>query len=398
MENANSNPMLYYIGLISFIFCYMEVEVSWHYPKSVFQYISAACLFIHFLFSIRNYQGGQLFVLFFVALLTVIVGVNAQQTGLLTLSFLLVVGAKNINFESILRVHLYAGLTICLISVLGSYSGLITNKIFYLGEGSMEMLGSTTYKRYSYGYVWPTDCANHISYLVLSYWLLKKGVLKWFEICAFLCVFWFVLISPQARQAAFIILLILLTSVYFYFLRRYQKQISRKFVSFLIKSIPLFAFLSILTTIRYKETSPLWLVVNMFFNGRLKLGQDVINQYGIPWLGQYIKMIGADANATFYNYVDSSFVQMYLLWGIFLTTLLIGMFYVMCRNAASRNDLPFLFAVLFAGLSSITSQYLFQIMMCPLLLAFFSDHELLKINYIYVKERKFEETDTQFDS
>jgi len=245
----------------------------------------------------------------------------------------------------------------------------------------MEMMGADSTKRYCYGYVWPTDCANHISFLSLVYWLKKRGLLNMIEMLSFIFAFWFVFEINKTRQASLIILIMILLSIYLKYLERRQRIPSKLFLKSLIFSIPFFTIISMYATLAYDEGDVSWVVINIIFSNRLALGLDAIEQYGIPWLGQYILMVGGDSGMMEYNYVDSSYVQAYLLWGVVLTTVLILIYVKMNLSAYKRRDAVFLFAVLLAGLSGISSQFLFQIYFCPLLLALFAQHSNRDLEY-----------------
>lgn len=372
----NEMPILYTIGLVSFILCFMEVELSWSYPMIFFKYLSFAALTFHLLTWIQEYSGRQLLFVVVAFLIVVITGYNSHQLALLYLSFALVVGAKGIEYEKILKVCFITGFTICFISVVGSWLGFIENKVYHLSVDNMEMMGASSSKRYCYGYGWPTGCGIHISFVCLTYWLLKKGLLNWKKMFFFFFAFWFVFSINKTRQASLIILLMILFSLCLKYCESHQIKPSNILLKSLIISIPLFAILSMYATIAYDDGDLAWVAANLVFSSRLELGQDAIEQYGIPWLGQYVLMVGGDANTFDYNYVDSSYVQAFLLWGVVLTTALLFFFVIMCNSAYKRGDAAFLFAVLVAGLSSISSQYLFQIMQCPLLLALLSNHPI----------------------
>lgn len=374
-------PILYAIGLVSFILCFMEIEVSWSYPMRAFKYLSLATITVHLLLWLRNYSSKQLLFIILALFIVGITGYNSHQLDLLYLSFALVIGAKDIDFFKILKVCFITGFVICLISIIGSWVGLIENKAYHISIDTMDMMGADSTKRYCYGYAWPTDCANHISFLSLVYWLKKGGLLNMIEMLLFIFAFWFVFEINKTRQASLIILIMILLSIYLKYLERRQRIPSKLFLKILVFSIPFCAALSLFTTLAYDEGDLFWVAVDLVFSTRLSLGLDAIEQYGIPWLGQYILMVGADAGMMEYNYVDSSYLQAYLLWGIVLTTILIIIFVKINYSAYKRKDYVFLFAVLLAGLSGISSQFLFQIYFCPLLLALFAQHSNRNLEY-----------------
>lgn len=374
-------PILYAIGLVSFILCFLEIELSWSYPMRAFKYLSLATITVHLLLWLRNYSSKQLLFIILALFIVGITGYNSHQLDLLYLSFALVIGAKDIDFFKILKVCFITGFVICLISIIGSWVGLIENKAYHISIDTMDMMGADSTKRYSYGFVWPTACGIHISFVCLVYWLIKRGLLNMMEILLFIFAFWFVFEINKTRQASLIILMMVLLSVYFKSLKSRLHKPSKLLLKILVFSIPFCAALSLFTTLAYDEGDLFWVAVNLIFSNRLELGLDAIEQYGIPWLGQYILMVGADAGMMEYNYVDSSYVQAYLLWGVVLTTVLILIYVKMNLSAYKRRDVVFLFAVLLAGLSGISSQYLFQIYHCPLLLALFAQHSNRNLEY-----------------
>ena len=369
-----SKPFLYYAGIVSYLLFALNVEVSWDYPTFPFKYLTFFLLSAHLFQVISLYSIRHQILLLLSLLLVCIVGVIAEQLAPLILSFELIVGAKGVEFKKILKVHFLVSVAICLFSVIGSSVGLVENVVVDLSN-EVDLFADSP-KRYSYGYVWPTGCAIHISFLCLTYWLIKDsyiGVKGW--LC-FIIAIYFVLFYPQARQASFIIFFILLISLYINYVIRHQRHPNRLFLFFLLISPLVFAAISLYMTIAFNGLDQTWMFVDILFTGRLRLGQEAIEEYGIPLFGQYIDMIGGDVNMNDYNYVDSSFVQAPLIWGVVLFGILLLLYeYIACK-AYKINSYSLLFAVAIAALSGVTSQYFFQIKFCPLLLALFASHNV----------------------
>ena len=78
-------PILYSIGLVSFMLCFLKIELSWSYPAIVFKYFSYATLTIHLFTWIQKYAGRQLVFLGLAFFIVIITGYNAQQLSLLYL-------------------------------------------------------------------------------------------------------------------------------------------------------------------------------------------------------------------------------------------------------------------------------------------------------------------------
>ena len=368
---TNTTPAFYFVGLITYVLYYANKELIWNIPIFT-EYISLFSLSIHFCLVLFKYRGREILGLFLILILVIISGISSKQLLLLYLSYLLVVGTKGISIRNILCVYFLTSISICLISVIGSSIGLIQNKIIQLSLDSMEMLGSGNTDRYCYGYGWPTGCAIHISYICLTYFLFKRGALKLFDFTAFFFAFLFVYIYTQSRQPSVIILFLLMSSVYIKYINKGNGP--NNFLMLLLSlSIPLFAVLSIYATLKYDNSNLFWIAANALLTGRLSLGQDAIDTYGFKWFGQEIKMYGADVNDFYYNYVDCSYLQSLLIWGTLLTIVLILVYIIISIRALKSKNISLLFAIFYAGLSSVFSQYLFQLYFCPLLLFAFAD-------------------------
>lgn len=386
-----SQPFLYYAGMVSYLLFFLNVEISWSYSGIPFKYLAFLLLSVHLLQVLSLYSRKEQFLLLLTLLLVSMVGLIAEQLAPLLLSFELIVGAKGIEFKNILKVHFLVSVSICLVSVVGSSLGLIDNVVVDLSN-EVDLFADST-KRYSYGYVWPTACAVHISYLCLTYWLIKNSHIGLEGLFCFIYAVYFVLFYPQARQASFIIILIIFVSLYLRIKSRHQRHPHKFFLFFLLISPIVFAAFSLFATIQFDGFDSTWLIVDILFSGRLRLGQEAIDEYGITLFGQHIEMIGGDVNMNDYNYVDSSFVQAPLIWGIVLFAILILAYEYIAYHAFKRNDYSLLFAIAIAALSSVTSQYFFQIKFCPLILALFASHTIEEQDN-YVEEGFIEETDT----
>lgn len=393
---ASNNNYLYYIGLVFAILCLINPEIAWPIPLvELDKALSLLCLSIHAILNLGRYKSLMVIYLGTIFIFTIVVGLNANDLYLFVISFLLIIGAKNIDYNRILYVHFITGLCIMLISVIGAMYGIIRNVVVYRGVlNDVSFYDSGSIGRQSLGYVWPTGFAIHASFLLLSYWLLKKARLKLYEWILFVYLILILIKLTDTRQIIILMLLplfsLLITKTSWIW-----KSVIIKY--FLILIIPILTIVSLWIVIAYNSSNEYWMVADLISSGRLGSGQDSINKYGIPMFGQYFKMYGAENNSFYYNYIDSSFIQALVLWGWLMTLLLVSTYVVICKRAYDRHNFPLVLAVFVTGLSCLTSQYLFQIMSCPLLLALFAKHkDYKKINY--VKERNIKEANTQLDT
>ena len=180
----------------------------------------------------------------------------------------------------------------------------------------------------------------------------------------------------DARQASACILLLSLFAIWVSYLNNKEKMISKKVGTLLALSIPFLFIITLLATLLYDETNPLWLIIDLAFSGRLSLGLDGIKEYGITWFGNNFFLVGAGYSgaALEYNYIDSTYIQFLLRWGIIIMAIILLVFHEIGRNAYKRNDKTLLFSLLLAGLSSVTTQFLLDLNYSILLLAITALH------------------------
>lgn len=386
------NNSLYYIGLVSFVLFFIKKELGWDYPNEIFRIISFLSLTVNLVLSINRFKGSEILILVFFLLVVIVTGILSEYISLLYLTYALVVGAKGLDFRSIMKVWLGLAFAISFISIAGSSVGIIEDKIYHKPVDSLESMGLSSSISHCAGYLWTTGCAIHISMICLIYWIMKKGKMRLADYLVLICAFWFTYDYNKARQASAVILLIILASFYVWYYQSLHKDPNRFLLGLFLVCIPLFAGLSLYATIAYDKTDLFWVGANILLSSRLALGNEGIEKYGISWFGQPVEMVGADVRIEDYNYIDSSYVQAYVLWGIVLSTFLIAAYQIISYRAYKKRDFVMLFSVFVVGLSSITSQYLFQIYYCPLLVALFSNYGIS--TKTYVKKRKFKKADS----
>jgi hypothetical protein len=85
-------------------------------------------------------------------------------------------------------------------------------------------------------------------------------------------------------------------------------------------------------------------------------------------------MYGGDNSGALYNFIDSSYLQLIVLYGIVYTVIYLLLFSIVGYQSYKRCDRVILVALLVAGFSGIISQHFLQIYMNPLLVALTAKH------------------------
>ena len=262
----------------------------------------------------------------------------------LILSILLLLSGVLVYFQTNrLNFLVYSMLLILLVNVdmkvvLRNY--VIVAGILVVGVFLLSLVGMVPNLQYnragvirnSFGFIYPTDFASHCFYLFLAISYLLKDKLIWTRSLFGVLLSAFIIKYCDARLNALSILLATVIFIYFY----YSKEKKLKIFALFPYSAVVFA--SIVTYLSYKFSwsNPFLVSVNKLITGRLALGRNAFDTFGVHLFGtrnvQFIGSGGKTESVIGYNYVDSSYVQMLFTYGIVPVVLLIIIYVVASRK------------------------------------------------------------------
>ena len=186
--------------------------------------------------------------------------------------------------------------------------------------------------RNSFGFIYPTDFASHCFYLFLAISYLLKDKFIWTRSLFGVLLSAFIIKYCDARLNAMSILLAAVIFIYFYYSN------GKKLKIFALLPYSAVVFASIITYLSYKFSwsNPFLVSVNKLITGRLALGRNAFDTFGVHLFGtrnvQFIGSGGKTESVIGYNYVDSSYVQMLFTYGIVPVVLLIIIYVVASRK------------------------------------------------------------------
>ena len=290
------------------------------------------------------------------------------------LFFLLVVGMNGISFRKVIKVYFSVVSTLLLLAVICSLTGLIENYTYVLERGT----------RMSFGIVYPTNFAAYVLFQVLCWWYLRREKLTYLEalITAGLAVF--VNLFCAARCSTILLSLTALAMAWNRF--RYQRaerkqkeyQMCSGFAALLTLAHPLIAAGIVGLTVYY-DSNTVWMSkLNDLFSARLMLGKKAIDVYGMrPW-GQWIKLFNnaEGKDASFYFYIDSSYVQLAVMYGLILMGLVLLAFLLISYRAWSQKEWIFLWILAITAVHGVMEQHVVELPYCPFILALLADTAL----------------------
>ena len=377
---------LYFGGLIMALIFFLLEETTIDLPDEVnllFKLIAVFLLSLHFVSVFSGYTFFWKIIIIFTFLLSVVVGIKSDHLSQLYVTWAAVFGAKDIPKDKLLTVYFKVSFFFCVMTVCLALLGLIENYQDYNLSGTREnIFGEIVKSRGSYGYIWPTDFATHVFFIFMTYWIIKNGTLSLIKVFLFLFLTYMLLFYTDSRLGCGCIVLLLLCGGLLSVAKKKMEGKSvgsnRPRLSFLfVLWIPFLAFLSLWATAAYEPTNLTWIAIDLVLSGRLDYGQEALSNYGIPLLGQLYILRGGETDENLYNYIDSSYIQLFVIYGLCYALLIVLSYFLLSYQAYRRRDYVILVVVFVAGISGAIAQHFIQFFMNPLLLLLFTKDEKL---------------------
>lgn len=295
------------------------------------------------------------------------VKINLNDTILLFT--LLVLGVKGISFQKIMR--LYTGIIALFLSVtiIAALFGWIDNISF----GENEKL--------AFGIVYSTDFAAHVFFLVLCIWYLRgeKTTLWEAAIVAGLGVFTYVFSAARCST-----LCLLFMSAIIFVHRGIMYRCQRKQIKYhmnvylaalLSMSFVVAATFTVIFTILYSPKISWMNRIDALVSNRLILGKKAVEIGGFHLWGKYFRLRGHWAEGLITNkyfYLDSSYMQMTIMYGIVISLLVMIAFLLIGYHAYKRKQWTFLWILALLSIHGIMEQRIWNLAYCPFILALFA--------------------------
>ena len=288
--------------------------------KVNFLFLVVLLLGLRFLYKMRvSYKYLILSILLLLS--GVLVYFQTNRLNFLVYSMLLVL-LVNVDMKVVLRNYVVvAGILVVGVFLL-SLVGIVPN-LQYNRAGVI---------RNSFGFIYPTDFASHCFYLFLAISYLLKDKFIWTRSLFGVLLSAFIIKYCDARLNALSILLATVIFIYFYYSN------GKKLKIFALLPYSAVVFASVVTYLSYKFSwsNPFLVSVNKLITGRLALGRNAFDTFGVHLFGtrnvQFIGSGGKTESVIGYNYVDSSYVQMLFTYGIVPVILLIIIYVVASRK------------------------------------------------------------------
>lgn len=297
---------------------------------------------------------------------TVLLIVSAKFSGSKTMLvyWVFIIAAHDIELERIVKAAVMVHFACMLIIIASSVWGIIEDRIYTQGSDRV---------RASLGYLYTTDSSNYFFRMILMYIYVKKEKISWESIGALeLCNI--LLFKFTDTRNAFVLgtLALFVAGVWKLFRRLRNNNIIYKAGAVL--TMPIMSAIMICLTFFYNPQIKWMWSLNKFINERLSLGYSAYKNYGLHLWGKSIQWIGGANNyITYsgeYNYVDSSYVQIILNYGIIIFLLVCLLFIVLGWKASKINDIYLILVLVIIALHSALDPQLFWMAFNPFIMCY----------------------------
>ena len=294
----------------------------------------------------------------------------------------LVIGAYGVSLRKIISVYTAIGIPMLLFCIAASQTGLVPDLVY-------DMTWADRGLRHSFGIIFPTDFAAHVTYLVLGWGWLRGRKLTWAELGLFAFCTWAVYHFCNARAGTVSLLvftmLCVCTKLYEQLVHWDSLQpLLRKGLSAAGKAIQLLSghailllSLVMLVLTRGYSDSAFMQKLDYLFSNRLSLGRLALDQYNVPLFGQEVIMQGAGYSETsplgYYFYIDCSYIKMLVCYGLVVSILIWIAYTLLGHRAIRANEVYLIWVIGVIGLHCTMEHHLMEIAYNPFLLAVFAE-------------------------
>ncbi len=296
---------------------------------------------------------------------------NDMYSFLFMLAFL-IVGAKDVSIDKILKVYLIIGLIIVGSAFICSQLGIVENLQYWKND---QM-------RFSFGIVYPTDFAAHIFYFVLALICIYNRKIRIVETLA-IGIIAIVVYKGTIAYTSLICMIGYAAFLFIYIIYTRKQTIHND--SVFIKSVSavpvILAGLFISMTVMYDANNEKWLWINEKLSDRLNNSKTGLDINGFNLFGKYIEEIGWGKSVVErpdYFFLDDSYIRILLEYGIIVFTVVMIILIVISRRAAKAGRITMVFAIAFIALHSFMEHHLMDVAYNPFILCVFANLNLDK--------------------
>lgn len=246
--------------------------------------------------------------------------------------FCLVYSARTIDLRKIFAVTLGIEVAMMLITITAACSGQIENELWAL-EGNQRF-------RYALGYTYCTYPSHILFFTTMLYICVRQRISLVEAVCLSALNYGMYRLTDTRTDLLLAIPMIWIACLW---CRRKGTVKKNVMSSICIQySFMIAYFVSLFGQYFYQEENRIFGKLNQILNGRLHFGFEAIHKYGIDLFGEYVKWVGQGTlkskPGSVYDYVDNSFLQLTINYGVIFMVLLMILFSIAAGWAMQKGN------------------------------------------------------------
>ncbi len=304
------------------------------------------------------------------------------RTYWFTMLPLLMVGAKGVPFDKIVKTFLIAVGSMIGLSMILALTNVITNLRYVrlVTDPSMPN-GVREVYRYAFGTTYPTTFSEFVFFLSAGWLFIRRHRLKIYDTVVFVVLAIFLYKGSDAKTDAMCLIGLTVVVVFALIFRKVSPRVQSVLHKLCAPFIFLMCLCAIIMTalmIGYDESKPFWNVLDTRLHLRLSLGHTGLERYGINLFGAKVKYkaTGGDVSKvsrTDYFNLDCSYHLILINFGIIVMIFVIGLFTLAAYRAWKEKDLVLLLIIAVISVECVMENRLIQLQYNIFLLMFFAD-------------------------
>ena len=254
----------------------------------------------------RRYTIREIFIGVFVSILLFIIAYESKIKNPL-IYWIFILALHDTDYWKILKYSAIAHIFAIVVVVISAYSGIIEN--YYTMRSDQTI-------RWGLGFQYVSLSANYFFYFILIWVAYRREKISIIEILVFFLIQIFLFYKTDTKSAFIFGILALAGAAALKYIRP-VKYWNKFYTAISVLLAPISAVSISFITYMYNPQNQILAALNNLVTGRLNLGKLGIEQFGISLFGKYIDWnAGTITDGSVYNYVDSSYIQILLNYGI----------------------------------------------------------------------------------
>ena len=269
---------------------------------------------------------------------------------------LYVIALSDVKKEKIAWAALVTGTILTILTIVLAKTGVIEDLIYERQTGEGIIL------RESMGFIYPTDFAAHLFYLLLMVFFLTRGKLTIWTGILYLGFAWFVKEKSDARLSAVMLLIVFAASLMLTVWKRFRIRGLMKWG--MILAAPLATVITFGMDFLYAGGAGIATKLNSLLSDRLLFGARLLDQHGIRLLGQNIEqhgnggsLIPVEEQFGGYTFIDMSFQRIPQIYGILAFLVLLVFVVLATKKQIDRGAVVLPVILTIVTINSIVDQH-----------------------------------------